>query len=447
MSEPQNKPKTSSRPRQVSVTKLSIFLAIFTLLTLFNSFILYLTLTGLDKRDFARFFYSAVAHLEGGGMYGPTPATLIRWSGLYAEHLWNLNPPIFHVLLFPLTSLSLETAFAIWGVLSMMAFLVFIRILTQELKISFTLNQVGVVILGVLAFAGTGALLYTGQLSLVLLLPFTLAWVNARNRNWVKSGIFLGVLSSIKPFFLIFLPFFILRRLFPGLLAFLGAFLGMFGLGLWIFGVDVHLEWFRVLGEVDWTWSWINASIHGFLRRMLTETPVFLPLISAPAMVTPLYVILAGIVGVTTVFLSRMDDTQYGIDRNFCLLIVAALLISPAGWIYYFFFCMGPLAGLWKAWMDHPRNTYSSFHVARNVSFGFALPGLLFPLLFVPLLSPNQWVTISLASIYFWSALFLWVGLVFDQLSQITATSNELNCVRRIFPRFQPWKTVNVSGQ
>ena len=143
----------------IAVAKLSFFLPIFTLLIFFNSFLLYVTLTELGKRDFARFFNSAVAYLHDGNMYGPTPATLIRWSEIYAEHLWNLNPPVFHLLLLPLAHFSLETSFAIWAVSSLMAFFLSVRILSQELEVSLTLDQVGLVIVCILAFSGTGALL------------------------------------------------------------------------------------------------------------------------------------------------------------------------------------------------------------------------------------------------------------------------------------------------
>jgi Glycosyltransferase family 87 len=433
-----------------SVTKLSIFLPIFGILTLFNSFILYLTLNGLEKRDFARFFYSAVAFLDKENMYGPTPATLISWSEIYSEHLWNLNPPIFHLLLLPLAHFPLDTSFAIWAVFSLIAIYISIRILTQELQVSLTFNQGGIVILCILAFSGTGALLYTGQLSLILLLPFTLAWVNARNGIWGKSGIYLGLLSSIKPFFLIFLPFFIIRKLFPGAFVFMSTFLGMFGIGFLVFGLDAHLEWIRVLREVDWTWSWINASIHGFLRRTLTETPVFLPLITVPNLLTPLYLILGGIVGIVTLFLSTKEVTKSGIDRAFFLLIVAALLISPAGWIYYFFFCMGPLAGLVQAWKILPMGKFltqkSSILLARNLFFALALPGLLFPLIIVPLISPKPWVTVFLGSIYFWCALALWCGLICDQISQSNFRRSQGNLMKQLGRKLLRPRICNPQG-
>ena len=403
-----------------STATLSLFCLFLILLIFWNSLIVFITIEQLEQRDFSRFFYSALAFLNGKNMYGESPATLIHWSGLFAEHLWNLNPPSFHLLLLPLTSLSLESAFTVWAVISIVAFFISARIIVREIFPSLTPYQVRFGVLGLLAFAGTGALLHTGQLSILLLLPFTLAWKNARNGRWRLAGFYLGLLSSIKLFFLIFIPYFILCHGFRFILSFLGTFIAVFGLGLFIFGAGTHLSWIHVLGEVDWTWSWINSSIHGFLRRVFTETPVFSPAMIAPEMVTPLCLILGAIVGGITLLITTRDRSRHAIDRAFALLTLAALLISPAGWIYYLFFSIGPIVSLAKSWESlsaggFPNDHHPAYGI-RNVLLILALPGFLVPIYFVPLFQPNPWATVLIGSIYFWCTLFLWLGLIIDGL-------------------------------
>jgi len=131
--------------------------------------------------------------------------------------------PHFHIPLLPLAFFSPETAFFLWAVVSFFCLIVSFIIIFKEIAISMNPFRVWVLILGVMAFAGTGTIIITGQLSFILLLLVTLVWVEARRDRWTKAGIFLPYLILRKKFFSAFMAmaiagfFFVLGMLFLGL--------------------------------------------------------------------------------------------------------------------------------------------------------------------------------------------------------------------------------------
>jgi hypothetical protein len=441
---------TLSSPESPSVWKLGLFSIVFLGLIFWNSVIVFLTIKGLDGRDFSRFYYSALAYFEDANMYSQSPATFIQWSGLYAEQLWNLNPPIFQLFFLPLAHLSLLAAFGLWAVFSFSAYFFSIKAIRQELSPTLSPSQIRLILLSTLGFAGTGALLHTGQLSFILLLPFTLSWIYARKGLWEKAGLLLGFLSAIKPFFLIFLPFIFFRRQYRGSLLFAGTFIGMFGLGFMIFGWEAHVSWVHALRDVDWTWSWINASIHGFLRRILAETPIFEPTLAAPHLIFPLYVLCSVVVGVMTFVVILKDQSPLSVDRAFLILTIAALLISPVGWIYYFFFLIGPLGAMVQGWHTPSPGTFTSnqlrlFRTRRWILMS-TLPGYFFPIYLLPLFQPNPVATFFIGSTYFWCTGFLWVAIFIDGWAQVSPSNTRISISKYFFPGHEPFYPQNTAS-
>ena len=407
-----------TKRRNFKVISLGWFFTLATLLIAWNLLIAYVMIQDLHMNDFGKFYYSSVAYLNGQNMYGPNPATNMEVTPGNWMQFWNLNPPHFHLLLFPLGFLSPSIALGVWTVMSFIAGLASIHLIAETFSQPIGNSNRRFIFLGILCFSGTGILFATGQLSLLLLFPLTLAWVRARKGSWRQAGILLGLVCSIKPFLLIFVPYLFLRRQYAALVNYFLTIGGLYLAGFMVFGKQVHLQWMEKLGAINWYWSNLNASILGFLSRTFSQTPMFTPVIDAPEIITVLWVILGGTITVLTCWIIYFDTTEQAVDRAFLLLLLAALLISPLGWQYYAFFCLAPLSKMISIWwappeiQDFSRN--GRLEHGRTILLYLSIPGMLLPYMVVKLFQPTPWVTALLGSAYFWSILFLWFGVFLD---------------------------------
>lgn len=370
-----------------------------------------------NVQDFGRFYYATKAFLDNQDMYGPTPGTFTPMTPLFGQHLWNLNPPHVHLFFYPLILFSPHQALAIWATGSIAAFILCTYLVISELGISLSFTQWNFLLIGILAFSATGFLIRTAQVPLILMVPLTLSWLSARKGNWTKSGLYLGLLASAKLFFLIFLPYLLLRRAFRGSATFVIAFLSCMGLGLFVFGLPSYLSWLQVLTKIDWVWISNNTSLLGFLTRSFSDNPLYQPLMTN-VNIYPIFIFLIGLVGGMTIFATAWDSTPNATDRGFAILLLGSLLISPVAWTYYFFFPLGPLAALVNSWKNEKYLESNRFHQRslslRKLFLFIGIPGLLLPSTMGTMFQPNSVATLILASGYFWTTLALWSALITD---------------------------------
>src|SRR5438132_3076754 len=94
-------------------------------LVVWNALLFY-TMAQHDMTDFGKFYYAAVAFLQGQNMYGSSAATLA--GELQVQLSRNMNPPHFHLLLLPLALLPAGLALALWGIASLLSLLVSVRL-------------------------------------------------------------------------------------------------------------------------------------------------------------------------------------------------------------------------------------------------------------------------------------------------------------------------------
>ncbi|GJL49714.1 MAG: hypothetical protein NPIRA01_09410 [Nitrospirales bacterium] len=368
--------------------------------------------------DFGKLYYASVAFLNNQDMYGPTLATLTQVGYENWQEFWNLNPPHFHVLLLPLALMPESWSLLLWTIANVLALIVTLTLIKQELKLALSLNQKRLCMIGGLGFAGTGAHLVTGQLSFLLALPITLAWIHGRNGRWTQAGLLLGIIASIKPFLLIFLPYILLKREFKAVGTFISVFIANFLIGVAIFGIEPHVAWLQCLTEVNWHWTVMNASLWGSLTRAFAENPMFTPAVHAEFLIIPLWSLFAAMIAGAAFWISVRDSSSCATDRAFAILLFSAILISPLGWIYYLFFLLGPLTALISRWSNrlqrHMWQEYLLQHKMRTLLLFGGISGLLVPLIGINLFQPNSLATLTLGSIYFWSTLMLWGCLVVD---------------------------------
>jgi glycosyl transferase family 87 len=378
---------------------------------------------GIEGSDFGKLHASARAHLAGRDMYDLGPSTLSPVRGMTGEVLHyiqflNLNPPHFHLILLPLAPLPARWALVVWVLASLLCLALSLRLIARESGITLTPWRLRLALLALLGFAGMGAVAVTGQVSFVLLLPVTLAWIRARRGNWVEAGLYLGLAMSIKPFLALFLPYLVLRRRFVALATTVGVGSAAFLVGLGVFGWEAHRSWIKGLSAVSWEWVAMNASVLGYLRRVLAPSAYYVPALDAPGLIGPLWLILSGAIGIVSLAVAATDVGERAVDRAFGLLLLAALLISPLGWTYYWWFALGPMVAVVASWWGQDsrpeRQPASIAERWRRALLLAAVPGLIWPLPATIAFQPSAWATAFPGSAYFWATLALWAALIAD---------------------------------
>jgi alpha-1,2-mannosyltransferase len=376
-----------------------------------NGWLAHTMVTRLQMGDFRILYLSARAHLDGRDMYD-LPSELYTQRGRTLRlTLVNLNPPHFQLLLLPLALLPAGAALGIWALASLLCFGWSLMLIVRELHLkpsSWTLYRGAV---WLLAFAGTGAVLATAEMSFLLLLPLTLAWSAARQGHWNRAAAFLGFSMSLKLFLLIFIPYLVVRRRFTAAAISCSVALACFATGFLALGSASYSSWFPQLSSVHWGWRSANASIFGLLSRSLTENPYHTPVVLAPDLIPALWLLAASIIGLLTFVVVTFDRTSSSIDRAFALLLLAALLISPLGWLYYLWLGLGPLAALAVNWRRSAAPTATRW---RQRLLILAVPGLVWPHFATFAFPTHAWATLTLASAYFWSLAALWSATLVD---------------------------------
>ncbi|MDR3633403.1 MAG: glycosyltransferase family 87 protein [Isosphaeraceae bacterium] len=370
--------------------------------------------------DFSRMYQSAVAFWQGGEMYGWNIATPAKLDENHVVDLWNMNPPHFHLVLLPLALLPWQAALALWFVIGFCSLGLSLRLTLRAADVRLTPRATELGLIAVAGFSGTATIFSTGQLTLLMLLPVTLIWLEARRGRWIHSGVYLGLCMSVKPFLLLLLPYFLLSRRWGAAATAVGTAGAAFALGLLMFGVENTQMWYRGLGTVA-TWDWLpmNASLLGMLHRTFTKTLWYQPVVElSPAILRAAWMVIGGAIGVASLRAAPRDGSAEAVDRAFALLLVTSLVLCPLGWVYYFWLPMGPIIALAAAQFRlGPHRPDASpqqiWQVVNRVVPWWALPGLFGPsLMIVKIFRPNILATLLAGNIYFWSLIGIWGSLL-----------------------------------
>jgi alpha-1,2-mannosyltransferase len=266
----------------------------------------------LHMNDFGKFYYSAALFLDGQDMYAPTPATDVPLTETESRQFLNLNPPHFHLLVLPFVTLSPGVALLLWAILNLLALIVSVRLIARELRIRWTRGRVLWTVCGVIVCSATGAIIVTGQLTFVLLVPVTLAWMWARRGNWDRAAVCLGVCASVKPFLGIFLVYLLLARRMraAGLMIATGVACGVVGLA--VFGWHAYASWLRGLSAVNWTWAAMNGGVAGVVARAFAaESPFYTPFFQMPSIVGPITNIVGAAVTAISLALLLLEEADF----------------------------------------------------------------------------------------------------------------------------------------
>ena len=363
---------------------------------------------GMYMNDFGKFYYSAGAFVHGQDMYAPNPATRIAVSETEVQQFGNMNPPHFQLLMAPLAYLSPLAALLIWTALSAVALMASVSRITSELRVPWTRRGVVASLAALLFCAATAINVVTGQLTFLLMLPVTLAWIAARRGNWYRSAIYLGICAAIKPFLAIFLPYFIVKRHVKAAALMMLAAAAFFAVGVVICGWQTYVDWSHTLSQVTWPWAPMNGSIEGILSRALGHNPAFRPIVYLPDAIKPATLIVSLSIAASCIIALARDHTKESVDRVFAVLLILALVASPLGWIYYIWLAAGPVFALWYSHAG--QKTTTSWRILQ----GLAIAGLASPLFLTLIGRKHLWGGVTFGSIYSWTLLVLLVMLLVD---------------------------------
>ncbi|HTM25761.1 MAG TPA: glycosyltransferase family 87 protein [Vicinamibacterales bacterium] len=346
-------------------------------------------LIALHYNDFGKFYYAVLRWRGGMGLYSPNPATLIRLSPTVSRQFWDLNPPHFHLLVWPLSYLSLRQAYLAWMAINVC--LAAGAVAAVRAQLTLRLSGRGWLIAAYLALAAAPTLTWfvTGQLTGILAALGTWIWIEFRRERWIRAGIATGLACGLKLFLAPLLLYFVIRRRWSAVAAGAAAIAASFAAGVALFGLAAHRDWIVALRDVQWTWAPMNASIVAPFARITVPSP---RMADAPG---PGFAWTAASAGVSLLVLLAgllASLRARAADRAVCVLYLTCLLCSPLGWVYYHWILAGPGVAVFRR---HDRRLVSA-----------ACAGLLPP--FFLLAVPSVPFAVTLGSTYTWSTLLLW---------------------------------------
>jgi hypothetical protein len=388
--------------------------------------------------DYCKFYHSQRLMIEGKNIYSPiyfiknksattsghallakpesNPKQAIRLAG-------NLNPPFFTLISFPFAYLSYPHALLLWTFFSLLAGCLSILLIQQKLDPS-SLHSLPCCLLLLIAFLSyfpTFANLQFGQVSLLLLPFLVLAWRAAHEQKDIIAAIFLGLAASLKPFIALFFLYFLIRKEWRALSVFILTLLIAALIAAVFFGLNTYMAYYQACQQIAWAASNWNVSIYGVLLRLIggTEANTALIPIHVHGFFTACYLFLSGLfVLMLYWFLRPINDAdpQKKTDLDFSIILIAMLLLSPLGWMYYFPLLSIPFLVLW--------------HLAKKGLYPIALPLLLATLLLlsnipISLIPTNAIQANNVLTVFLGSMLYFVVLIVLASL--LIVIRNQLN--------------------
>lgn len=277
--------------------------------------------------DFATFYESAQAWRQGADPYA-------------LSRVPNSQPPGALVLFAPLTMLAYPVAAWVFTLGSLVAGGLSLGLIARALALPPT-----TLVLVTLSIQPTALAIRQGQVSGLLMLLGTLAWLADRRGRSTLAAVCVGVLAWDKPFYGLLGLLWLTRGQLIHMVLAGGVTLGLHALAVLTLGPALMRAWLRTLGLVTWQAEIVNGSIPGLAARLfldrpfpfLVETP---PITHAPILATLVTAIGIGAVVLVSAWHARTTDR----DRAWAVLGTAALLASPLGWVYYIPVGLGPIA-------------------------------------------------------------------------------------------------------
>jgi hypothetical protein len=270
---------------------------------------------GIAETDFTIFHRTTERYLAGRQMYSAAEV--------------DFTPPLFHALLFPLAHLDPRVAFAVWTAANLCLAAIVVMMVVKAVPgadryrwhiVAWLINS-----------AGVQMALRLGQVSWIAAFLLTGAWLAARASRPRAAGLWAGAAIAFKPFLLLALPVFVVRRQWRTLAWCIGAIALCTALNIMTFGPGVFADWIanlRLRPDPAYATHFLNASLTGLVAR--AHLPASLAMVASVCLVA------------LTLWRARSASE----DHTWLLLSMTAILVTPVGWVYYLPLLLGPLVAL-----------------------------------------------------------------------------------------------------
>jgi hypothetical protein len=311
-----------------------------------------LTAAGTDGGDLCRDFVDAGRLLQGHAPYAP-----IATCGPLHH---SPHPPLAFLLLVSLATLPVPAAALLWDLLMLAALVAALWLIWVELGAKMPLRWLA---LGLGALVVWTPLLDTwleGQIGPLVLLLLVLAWRARRTERPWAAGIWLAVATLIRLYPILLFVYPLLRREWRLTIGGIAAGIGLTVMTLPFVGIGDYLRYIFVeapASSAEWINDAHNISLRGWLGQIFVGSNTIHPIISAPGLVTPLFIL--GVAAALGVLLWRSWQARFlalgsvGDESAWLLALPVMLLISPLAWPHYAVILLLPwiLAGFMR-WQE-----------------------------------------------------------------------------------------------
>jgi hypothetical protein len=252
----------------------------------------------------------------------------------------NLNLPVSMILFKPISRLPFNAAWWTWSCMSFTAMLISISVMLKTLnlnkntEICWTLAASAVVLATFPAIENH----MLGQLGFITLLPLTMAWRSATQKQDLRAGLWLGLAIGMKPFLILIPAGYLFTRRWEILKPMGATIAASILVGAMLCGTQSYNDYWLVSQNINWTDANWNASWTGWLDRAFnSQKPSNLPdnkwlahsiALACGAMTTLWFAWLARKTKKSN--MPAIDDMIFAIGP------ATSLLVSPLGWAYYF---------------------------------------------------------------------------------------------------------------
>jgi hypothetical protein len=287
-----------------------------------------------EFQDFKIFYVSSLLLRQGIDPY----------QGLSSQGLGpNTNMPSVIVALEPLTYLPFFTAAIVWLGLGLLTLWGVVRSLAPGV-VPTTRRTLLLILLATQASALT---IRQGQVVFFVMAIFTYAWLADREGRSGRSGVALGILMALKPFYGLFALYALWRRDWRACAGILVG--GVLCLSVVLLDLQEGLiqSWIRSLGEINWQAHPTNVSIRGIAARWFA-TPPLRPytLTTSPILASRVLEMAFWFGGslIIAVLSARRIQRSTNQAQVWALISITALLLSPLAEVHYAIVGVGPIA-------------------------------------------------------------------------------------------------------
>ncbi|NIM91552.1 MAG: DUF2029 domain-containing protein [Candidatus Aminicenantes bacterium] len=307
-------------PKQTRIVLIVLLLVFFLLV--------YVFWVRKDMSDFGVCYQGGKRILKG--------ETLYRVSDGHLQYKYSPPSAVFFSLL---GLLPYEVAKFIWY-LSELVFLYFILILSYKILPTKLKKKGTIIVFSLLILAKFYAReIELGQVNIHIILTLTLMLLAMLSHKYVLAGLCWGLTLFYKPYALVFLPYFLLKKKFR--LVATGIVVAIFGLfsPVIFYGFKGNMvvlnEWMASLSRSTSPLlaTFDNASLHSFFLNILPGQKTELALVFIICVS-----LLIGLSFIGMMFLGKREDSKKPEVLEFAFLFILIPLLSPLGWYYNYLY-------------------------------------------------------------------------------------------------------------